>query len=115
LKLDIIESRDDLWSINLDDLGGVDDYPSQINRNLKDQNLCDGPSTTDTDPADMDTEITIAKLSEQEHTFYLLRGTITNDKSRVFLEYMTNNHAMLTATPDDMVTKLIGKDAAIKR
>jgi hypothetical protein len=67
LKLNIIEIREDLWSMKLQDCGDVDNYTSRIDRKAKDYNLCAGPtapSTTDTDAADTDSAKTLAKMSE---------------------------------------------------
>jgi len=113
LKLNIFEIREDLWSIKLQDCGDVDNYASRIDRKVKDYNLCAGPTTTDTD-ADANAK-TIAKMSEQEHIFYLLRGIPRNDEWKVFLELMMDKNATMTATPDEIVTKLVEKEAAIKR
>jgi hypothetical protein len=54
-------------------------------------------------------------MSEQEHIFYLLRGIPRNDEWKVFLELMMDKNASMTATPDQIVTKLVEKEAAIKR
>jgi len=105
LTLNIFEIREDLWSIKLQDCEDVDNYASQIDWKVKDYNLCAGPSTTDTD-ADTDTAKTIAKMSEPEHIFYLLRGIPRNHEWKVFLELMMDKNAMLTATPDEIVTKV---------
>jgi len=118
LKLNIFEIREDLWSIKLQDCGDVDNYALQIDRKVKDYSLCAGPtapSTTDTDVADTDSAKTIVKMSEQEHIFYLLRGIPTNDEWKVFLELIMDKNATMTATPDEIVTKLVQMDAAIKR
>jgi len=114
-KLNIFEIREDLWSIKLQDCGDVDNYASRIDRKVKDYNLCAWPSTTDTDATDTDSAKTIAKMSEQEHIFYLLRGIPRNDEWKVFLELMMDTNATMTATPDEIVTKLVEKEAAIKR
>jgi hypothetical protein len=113
LKLDIFEIREDLWSIKLQDCGDVDNYASRIDRKVKDYNLCAGPSTTDTD-ADAYSGKTIAKMSEQEHIFYLLGGIPRNEEWNIFLELMMDKNATMTATPDEIVTKLVEKEAAIK-
>jgi len=87
LKLNIFEIREDLWSIKLQGCGDIDNYASPIDRNVKDHNLCAGPttpSTTDTD-ADTDSAKTIAKMSNQEHIFYLLCGIPRNDEWKVIL------------------------------
>jgi len=117
LKFNIFEIREDLWSIKLQDCGDVDNYASRIDQKVKDYTLCAGPtapSTTDTD-ADTDTAKTIARMNEQEHIFYLLRGIPRNDEWKVFLELMMDKNATMTATPDEIITKLVEKDAAIKR
>jgi len=114
-KLNIFEIREDLWSIKLQDCGDVDNYASRIDRKVKDYNLCAGPSTTDTDATDTDSAKTIAKMSEQEHILYLLRGIPRNDEWKVFLELMMDKNARMTATPNEIVTKLIKKAASIKR
>jgi len=113
LKLNIIEIREDLWSIKLQDGRDVDNYALQIDRNVKNYNLCAGPTTTDTD-ADANAK-TIAKMSEQEHISYLLRGIPSNDEWKVFPGLMMDKNATMTATPNEIVTKLVEKDAAIKR
>jgi hypothetical protein len=112
LKLNIFEIREDHWSIKLQDCGDVDNYASRIDRKVKDYNHCAGPSTTDTDA---DTAMTIGKMSEQEHIFYLLRGIPRNVEWKVFLELMMDKNATMTTTPDEIVTKLVEKEAAIKR
>jgi len=114
LKLTIFESREDLWSIKLQDCRDVDNYTSQIDWKVHDYDLCAGPSTTDTD-AYSDSANTIAKMSEQQHIFHLFRRIPRNDEWKVFLKLMMDKSATMTATPDEIVTKLIEKEAAIKR
>jgi hypothetical protein len=58
---------------------------------------------------------TIAKMSEQEHIFNILRGVPRNDKWKVFPELMMDKNATMTATPDEIITQLVKKEAAIKR
>jgi hypothetical protein len=111
LKLNIFEIREDLWSIKLQDCGDVDNYALWIDQSVKNCNLCTGPTTTDTD-SNVNAK-TIAKISEQEHIFYLLRGVPRNDEWKVFLELMMNKNATMTATPVEIVTKLVEKVAAI--
>jgi hypothetical protein len=53
-------------------------------------------------------------MREQEHIFYLLRGISKNYEWKVFLELMMDKNATMTATPDEIVTKLVEKEAAIK-
>jgi hypothetical protein len=113
LKLNIFEIREDLWSIKLQDCGDVDNYALQIDRKVKDYNLSSGPTTTDTNATD--NAKTIAKMSEQEHILYLVRGILWNDECKVFLELMMDKKATMTATPNEIVTQLIEKEAAMKR
>jgi hypothetical protein len=54
-------------------------------------------------------------MSDQEHIFYLLRRIPRNDGQTVFQELMMNKNATMPATPDEIVTKLVETDAAIKR
>jgi hypothetical protein len=54
-------------------------------------------------------------MSGQEHIFYPLRGIPRNNEWKVFLERMMVKTATMTATPDEIFTKLVEKDAAIKR
>jgi len=114
LHLNIFEISEDIGSIKLPDCGDVDNYASRVDRKVNDNNLGTGPSTADTD-ADRDTAMTIAKMSEQEHIFYLLRGIPTNDEGKVFLELMMDRNATMTTTPNEIVTKLVQTDAAINR
>jgi hypothetical protein len=97
LKLNIFEIREDLSRIRLQDCEDVDIYASRIDREVKDLNLCAGPiapSNAGTDAADTDANAkTITAMSEQEHIVYLRRGI----------------------TPNEIVTKLVEKEAAIKR
>ena len=119
LKLNIFEIREDLWSIKLHYCGDVDNYASQIHREIKDDNLCVRPTATSTAGTDApDTDVsayTIPKMSGQEHNFYLLHGIPRNDEWKVFLGLMMDKNAMMTATPDAFITKLVEMDTAIKR
>jgi hypothetical protein len=121
LKLSIFEIREDLGSIKLQNCRDVDNYASRIDRNIKDYNLCPEPTallTTGTDAADIDTETnakTIIEVSEQDHILYLLCGIPRNDKWNVFQALMMDINATMTATPNEIVTKLIEKESAIQR
>ena len=59
--------------------------------------------------------MTIAKMSDQEHIFYLLHGIPRNNEWNVFFELMRDINARITTTPDEIVTKHVQKDAPIKR
>jgi hypothetical protein len=113
LKLNFFEVGEDLWSIQLQDRRDVDNYASRIDRNIKNNNLCAGSSTTNTDD-DMDTTKTIAKMSEQQHIVYLLHVIPRNDEWRVILELMIDQNAMMTTRPDEIVTKLVEMEAVMK-
>ena len=116
LKVNIFEIREDLWSIKLQNCGDVDNYTSRIDRNVKDFNLWAVPMTTDIDAANTDANAkAIAKMSEQEHIFYLLHGNPRNDEWKVYLVLMTERNTTMTATTDEIVTKLVEKETAIKR
>jgi hypothetical protein len=54
-------------------------------------------------------------MREQEHIFCLLRGIPRNDEWKVILELLMDKTATMTATPNEIVTKLVKKEAAIKR
>jgi hypothetical protein len=54
-------------------------------------------------------------MTEQEHFFNLLRGIPRNDELKVCLQLKMVKNAMMTATPDEIITKLVEKEAAIKR
>jgi hypothetical protein len=64
---------------------------------------------------DMDTAKTITKLIDHEHIIYLLRRLATNYEWKVFLQLMMEENATMTATPNEIITKLIEKEVAIKR
>jgi hypothetical protein len=116
LKLNIFESREDLWSIKLQDCRDVDNYTSGIDRKVKDYNLCAGPLTTNTDT---DTAKTIANDDRaRAHLQPASRNpkeVPRTDQWKVCLELMMNTNATTTAMPDEIVTKLAKKQAAIKR
>jgi len=118
LKLNIFEIWEDLRGIKLQNSQDVDNHVSQIDRKVKDYNLCAGQSTTVTDTAHTDTHAnanTIGKMSEQEHIFYLLCGIPRNNEWKVFLELKMEKNATVATTPNEIVTKLVKKEVAIKR
>jgi hypothetical protein len=53
-------------------------------------------------------------MRAQEHIFYLHRGIPRNDEWKVFLELIMDKNTRMTATPDEIVTKLVETDSAIK-
>jgi hypothetical protein len=54
-------------------------------------------------------------MSEQEHILHHLCGIPRNEEWKVFMELIIDKNATMTANPDEIVTKLIQKEAAIKR
>jgi hypothetical protein len=62
----------------------------------------------------MDTAKIIAKMSETEQMFCLLCGVPRNDEWKVFLPLMMDKNPTMTARPDEIITKLVEKEAAIK-
>jgi hypothetical protein len=116
LKLNVIQIREDHRCIKLLDCGDVDNYASRIDRKVKHYTLCTGPKTTNTDATDTDASAkTSTKMSEQEHIFYLLRGVPRDDELKVFLVLMMDKNPTMTTTPNEIVTRLVEKEAAIKR
>jgi hypothetical protein len=63
----------------------------------------------------MDSAKTIAKMSEQEHILYRLRRIPRNNEWKVFLELTMDKNAKMTTSSNEIITKLITKEAAIKR
>ena len=59
--------------------------------------------------------MTLPKMSEQQHNFYLLCGIPRNNEWKVFLELMLDKIATMTAMANEIVSKLVEKEAAIKR
>jgi len=88
LRLNILQIREDLWGIKIQECGDVDNYVLPIDRKSKNYNLDAGSLTTDTN-ANRDTGKTISQMSEKKHIFYLLHGMPRNDKWKVFLELKT--------------------------
>jgi hypothetical protein len=54
-------------------------------------------------------------MSAQEHIFYLLRRIPRNDDWKVFLKRVMDKNATMTASPNEIVTKLVKMEAATKR
>lgn len=57
----------------------------------------------------------ITNMSEQKHIFYLLPSIHKNVMWKVFLELIMHNITTMTATPDEIVSKLLANKAALKR
>jgi hypothetical protein len=77
---------------------------------VKDYNLCSAPSTSSSDATR-----TLAKMTEEEHVFYLHRGIPRNDDWQFCLDMMMDKNTTGTLTPDEIVIKLVEKEATIKR
>jgi len=107
LKFNIFQIREELLGIRLEDCDDVDTYALRIGQMVKDYNLCAEPSTSDAK--------TLGKMTDEQHLFYLLRGIPRNDDWQFFLELMMVKIAMATLTPDEIVIKLVEKEATIKR
>jgi phosphosulfolactate phosphohydrolase-like enzyme len=74
------------------------------------------PTTNDTDPTDINAIAkTMDMMSTEEHIANLHRRIPRNEEWNIFLELMIHIHATLTPTPEELVTKLVEKKAAIKR
>jgi len=118
LKLNIFEIKEELWSIKLQDCGDIDTYTLHTNRENNDFNPCaerTATSTASTNAADTDIDtnaMTITKMGEQEHILYIPRGIRQNDIWKVFFELMMDTNATMTAWLDEIVAKLIDKEAA---
>jgi len=110
LKFNVFQIREELFGIRLEDCDDVDTYAVWIDHKVKDYNVCSEPSTSSTD-----TSRTLAKMTDEEHVFYLLRGIPRNDDWQFLLELMMDKNAMATLTPDEIVIKLVEKEATIKR
>ena len=112
LQLNIFDIREDLFNLRLEDCETVDSYVSKLVEKVSAYNLCaDSTGTTETGGDDSDT---IPKMSKQEHVFYLLRGAPRNDDWMVFLEIL-RNRPDVHAKPEEVVTRLVAQEAAIKR
>jgi hypothetical protein len=106
-KINVFQIRVELLWIRLQDCDDVETYALRIDQKVKDYNLCSEPLTSDVK--------TLAKMTDGERMFYLLRRIPRNDDWQLFLELMMDKHATATLTPDEIVIKLVEKEATIKR
>jgi len=53
-------------------------------------------------------------MTDEEHVFHLLRGIPRNDDWQFFLELMMDKNATAMLTPDEIVIRLVEKEATIK-
>jgi len=109
LKFNVFQIREELLGLRLEECDDVETYALRIDQKVKDYNLCSEPSTSDAKTR------TLAKMTDEEHVFYLLRGIPRNDDWQFFLELMMDMNATATLTPDEIVIKLVEKEATTKR
>jgi len=110
LKFTVFQIGEEYLGIRLKDSDDVDTSALRIDQKVKDYNLCSEPSTSSSDTAR-----TLAKMTDQEHVFYLPRGIPRNDNWQCFLELMMDKNATATLMPDEIVIELVEKEATIKR
>ena len=108
LKCKVFQIREELLGIRLEDCDDVETYALRIDQKVKDYNLCSGPSS-------LDATRTFAKMTDEEHVFHLLRSIPRNEDWQFFLELMMDKNATGTLTLDEIVIKLVEKEATIKR
>jgi len=107
LKFNVFQIQEELLGIRLEDCDDADTYALRIDQMVKDYILCLEPSSSDATRA-------LAKMTDKEHVFYLLRGIPRNDDWQFILELMIDKNATATLTPDEIVIKLVKKEATIK-
>jgi len=110
LKFNVIQIREERLGIRLEDCDDADTYALRIDQKVKYYNECSEPSRSSSG-----TIRTLAKMTDEERVFYLLRGIPRNDNWQFFLELMMDKNATATLTPDEIVIKLVEKQATIKR
>jgi len=109
LKFNVFQIKEELLGIRNEDCDDVDTYALQIDQKVKDYNLCSEPLTSLSDMTR-----TLAKMTDEEYEIYLLRGMPRNDDWQFFLELMMDKNAMATLTPDEIVIKVVEKEATIQ-
>jgi len=107
LKFNVFQVWQELLGIGLEDCDNVDTYTQSIDQKVKDHNLCLEPSTSDVK--------TLAKMTNEEHVFYLLLGIPRNDDWQLCLELMMDKNATAMLTPYEIVIKWVKNEATIKR
>jgi hypothetical protein len=108
MKFNVFQIRVELLGIRLEDCDDVDTYTLWIDQKVKNYNLRSEPSSSNATR-------TSGKMNNQEHVFYLLRGIPRNDEWQFFLKLMMDKNVTATLTPDEIVIKLVWKEATIKR
>jgi len=104
----VFQIWEELSGIRLEDYDDVETYAFRIDQKVKDYNLCSEPSSSDA-------TTTLAKMTDEVHVFYLLGRIPGNDDWQFLLELMMDKNAMEILTPDEIVIKLVEKEATIKR
>jgi len=107
LKFNVVQIREELVGIRLEDCDNVDSYALWIDQKVKDYNICLEPLTSDAK--------TLAKMTDEEHMLYLWCGIPRKDDWEFFLELMMDNNVMVTLTRYELVIKLVEKKAPMKR
>ena len=108
LKFNVFQIWQKLSGIGLEECDDVETYALQIDQTVTDYSLCSEPSSSDATR-------TLVEISDEAHVFYLLRGIPRNDNWEIFLELIMDQNAMAMLTPNDIVMKLVKKEATIKR
>jgi hypothetical protein len=110
LKFNVFEIWEEILGIRHEDCDDVDTNALRINRKAKDYNLRSEPLTSSPDKTR-----TLAKMTDMEHVFHLRRGIQRNDDWQFFLQLMMDKNETATLTPDEIVIKLVEKEAMMKR
>ena len=108
MKFNVFQIREELLGLRLEDCDEVDTYALQINQKVNDYNLHSEQSSSDVTK-------TLAKMTDEEHVFYLLRGIPRNDDWQFCLVLIMDMNTKATLTPDEIVIKLVEQEATIKR
>lgn len=110
LKFDIFQIREERLGMRCEDCEDVDTYALRIDQKVKVNKLSSEPWTSFPE-----TTRTLAKMTNEEHLFYLLRGIPRNDDWQFFLELIMDKNPTATLTPDEIEIKLVEKETMIKR
>ena len=121
LELNVFDIREDLYNMKLEGSGSIDSYAFAVNQKVIDYNLCAAPGAKRPEPGLAQEPVSTAlvdaipKMSQQEHVFFLLCGLPRNEDWKVFIEIMRDKDGTISMKPEDVVTKLLAQEAAIKR
>jgi len=109
LKVNVFQIREQLLGIRLQDCEDVDTYALRIDQKVNDCNLCSEPLTSL-----WAVTRTLARMTDEEHVFYLPRGKPRNDFGQFFAELMMDKNATATLTPNEIVMMMVEKEATMK-